>query len=177
MLSRVPSEALSGPSAPAPLRLTHALPTAHRMLVILVITAVLAVGMVVNDSVASSRAVVHAGDELTRLLRAMAVLKAAMAAIVAAAVLWRLGTGISAAWLAAYALACAAIAAGPALIWSMAHVGVGALLSHAGLLAALLLLWRDPVVAKRLAALVTARRARLASGRSVPSRPSSKMVG
>jgi hypothetical protein len=55
------------------------------------------------------------------------------------------------------------MAAGPVLIWGMVQVGAGALLLHAGLLASLLLLWRDPVVGARLAALVAKRRAALRS--------------
>jgi len=47
----------------------------------------------------------------------------------------------------------------------MAQVGAGALLLHAGLLLTILLLWRDPVVAGRLAELVATRRAALRAGR------------
>jgi hypothetical protein len=42
----------------------------------------------------------------------------------------------------------------------MAHVAAGAVLLHAGLLATVVLLWRDPAVGQRLASLVAARRAR-----------------
>jgi hypothetical protein len=91
----------------------------------------------------------------------MAVLKAFMAAGLVAAVAWRLGAAVALPWLAAYAAAAAAMAAGPVLIWDMAHVGLGAVLLHGGLLAAVLLLWRDPVVGARLSAIVAARRAAL----------------
>jgi hypothetical protein len=60
---------------------------------------------------------------------------------------------------AAYALAFAGMAAGPGLIWQMAYVRTGALLLHAGLFAALILLWRDPAMGARLGAMVAARRA------------------
>jgi hypothetical protein len=64
-------------------------------------------------------------------------------------------------WLAAYAAAAAAMAAGPGMIWSLAHVAIGALLLHAGLLAGLVALWRDPAVGRRIAGLVAKRRAAL----------------
>ena len=51
------------------------------------------------------------------------------------------------------------MAAGPVLIFEMAQIRLGALLLHAGLLAAALLLWRDPAVSARLGALVARRRA------------------
>ena len=67
------------------------------------------------------------------------------------------------AWWAAYAPACAGEAAGPSLIWQMAYVSAGALILHVGLLAAVILLWRDPAVGARLAMIVAARRAALRS--------------
>jgi hypothetical protein len=109
---------------------------------------------------ATARAVADSGADLTRLLRAMAALKAMMAVAAGAAVLWRLGVPVGLAWFAGYAMAAAAMAAGPGLIWGMAHVAGGAVLLHAGLLATIVLLWRDPVVGDRLAALVAQRRAR-----------------
>jgi hypothetical protein len=93
------------------------------------------------------------------LLRAMALLKAMAALGVSAAILWRLGSPIGAARFGAYACACCAMAAGPMLIWTMVHIGLGALLLHGGLLSALILLWRDPAVADRLARLVAMRKA------------------
>ncbi|MBA3811063.1 MAG: hypothetical protein H0X27_05355, partial [Caulobacteraceae bacterium] len=42
--------------------------------------------------------------------------------------------------------------------WNLTQVAAGAVLLHAGLIACILLLWRDPAVAPRLAALVAARR-------------------
>ena len=94
----------------------------------------------------------------------MAVLKAMMAAGATAAVLWRFGVPVKPLRFAAYAVSCGAMWAGPGLIWSMARVGTGALLLHGGLLACVLLLWRDPAVAARLASMVTARRAALWAG-------------
>jgi hypothetical protein len=102
------------------------------------------------------------GADLVRLLRGMAAIKTLMAAGVVAAILWRLGSAVTLPWLAAYAGAGAALASGPGLIWGLVHVGAGAALLHGGLLAGVVLLWRDPVVGDRLAALVAARRAALA---------------
>jgi hypothetical protein len=127
-------------------------------LLILLIVAAIVSGFLMAGREATSLAVLNAGEDLTRLLRAMAALKALIAACAAAAVLWRLGAEISPPWFTAYALACCAMGAGPGLIWSMAYVGVGALLLHAGLLASLLLIWRDPVVSERLSAIIAARR-------------------
>jgi hypothetical protein len=45
----------------------------------------------------------------------------------------------------------------------MAYVGAGALTLHVGLLAGLILLWRDRAVGARLAKIVDARRAKLRS--------------
>ncbi len=108
-------------------------------------------------------AINEAGPELTRLLRFMAVLKALLAAGAMAGLLWRLGAAVSLPRFAAYAIAAAAMAAGPGLIWDMAHLRLGALLLHGGLAALVVLLWRDPVTSQRLADLVAARRRALRS--------------
>jgi hypothetical protein len=136
-------------------------PSAARLVVLGGIGIALVVALLASGGAAQAAA--EAGAELTRLLRAMAAIKGLLAVGMAAAVLWRLGAAVSLAWLAGYALACGAVAAGPVLVWGMAHVGAGALLTHAGLLGGILLLWRDPVVGARLATLVAARRARLRS--------------
>lgn len=108
-------------------------------------------------------AVARAGSELTRLLRCMAMLKAAMAAAALAAVWWRMALPAGAGWTAAYLAAGTAASAGPVLIWGMVHLGLGALLLHGGLFAILVLLWRDPAVAAGLGAMVAERRRALAS--------------
>jgi len=136
-------------------------PSAARALLASVVLAAIAAGFLATDADAAARAVGQSGAELTHLLRAMAALKALMAAGMVAAVLWRLGAVVSPLWLAAYAVACGAMAAGPGVIWGMAHVGLGALLLHGGLLATALLLWRDQAVSTRLSAIVAARRAAL----------------
>lgn len=99
----------------------------------------------------TAQAVSRAGADLTRLLRFMAVVKAAMATGALAALWWRLGVVASPVRLSVYLATAAAMGAGPGLIWAMAHVAWGALLLHGGLFAALVLLWRDPAVGMRLA--------------------------
>ena len=119
-----------------------------------------AAGFLVTDAGAAAKAAANAGEDLTRLLRAMAAIKTAMALAVVGAVVWRLSTPVSAARLTLYALACASMAAGPGLIWSMVYLGWGAILLHAGLAAGALMLWRDPEVTRRLSAAISARRRR-----------------
>jgi hypothetical protein len=140
-------------------------PAAARAVLAVAILAALAGGALATGPDAVARAVAASGPDLTRLLRAMAALKAVMAAGAVAAMVWRLGAAVTLPWLAGYAAAAAAMAAGPVVIWGMAHVGVGATLLHGGLLASVLLLWRDPAVGARLSAIVAARRAALAMGR------------
>jgi hypothetical protein len=152
------SIAISTPSGATRL----ATPTPMRVALLALVAAAAVAGFVATGADTTSAAVSDSGADLTRLLRAMAAIKMAMAACAAASVLWRLGSPISAKWVAGYALACAAMAAGPGLIWDMAHVAAGAALLHAGLLATIVLLWRDPAVGARLASLVAARRARRA---------------
>jgi hypothetical protein len=124
-----------------------------------VLTLVLLLALLVAAAYAGPSAHAALGDPaLMRLLRAMAVIKAGMAAAVIAAVFWRLGVAATPLALAGYAAVCAAMASGPLLIWGMAHVVLGALVLHAGLLAGALLLWRDPATTARLKALIAARR-------------------
>ena len=132
-----------------------------RALLVLVIAISVAAGLLVTRTEASASAIALAGADLTHLLRAMALLKVAMAAGMAAAVLWRFGSPVTLAWWAAYALVCAGMAAGPGLIWQMVYVRTGALLLHAGLFAVLILLWRDPMTGARLGTMVAARLAML----------------
>jgi hypothetical protein len=138
-------------------------PVIARALLALVIAAAFAGGLFATGREASASAIALAGADLTHLLRAMALLKALMAAGTVAAVMWRLDSPVTRARWAAYALACAAAAVGPGLIWRMAHVGAGALTFYVGLLGASVLLWRDPAVGARLAITVNAWRAKLRS--------------
>jgi hypothetical protein len=152
----IASQASSTTAPAASSALSHGI---ARALLALVIAASFAAGLLATGTEASSSAIALAGADLTHLLRAMALLKS----LIAAGMMWRLGSPVTRAWWAAYALACAGAAAGPGLIWQMAHVGAGALTLDVGLLAALILLWRDPVVGARLAMMVDARRAKLRS--------------
>jgi hypothetical protein len=98
------------------------------------------------------------------LLRAMAGLKAGMALAVTSVILWRVGSPASAPRIIAYATAIVLMAAGPGLIWTLAHVGLGAAMLHGGLLMAIVLLWRDRAVGERLGTIVSARRAAVRAG-------------
>jgi hypothetical protein len=147
-----PASATSRPATAVPTRAAF----------VLIVAAAAVAGLVWTGADATARAVADSGADLTRLLRAMAAIKAAMAVAASAAVLWRFGAPVSASRFGAYALAGAAMAAGPGLIWDMAHVALGAALLHAGLIATVVLVWRDPAVGARLAALVAARRGRRA---------------
>ncbi len=140
----------------APLARRIDAPTA-RALLLLVVGVAAAAGAAAAAQ--GPQVAAYADPDLARLLRAMAVLKGLIACGAVSAMLWRLGTAVPPPRLAAYAFAAAAMAAGPGLIWGMTHLGVGALLLHGGLLACVLLLWRDPEVSRRLAGMVAARRA------------------
>ncbi len=131
-----------------------------RTLVVLAMAVAAVAGLAPCGTDASAHAVLAAGADLTRLLRAMAGLKALMAAGALAAVWWRLGAAASLPWIAGYALAGAAMAAGPGLITSMVYVRSGALALHAGLFATLVMLWRDPAMGARLNEALMRRRLR-----------------
>ena len=135
-------------------------PAVARAGLLLLIAASVAAGLLVQDAAASAQAISAAGADLTRLLQMMAVLKASIAVGLSAAVIWRLGAAVTPARLAAYSISCSAMATGPLFIWNMAHVIAGTLLLHGGLLATIVLMWRDPAVGDRLATIVAARRQR-----------------
>jgi hypothetical protein len=130
--------------------------------VLLVLAAAGLVAGFVAGEAGGGRAAAQAGPELVRLLRAMAVLKFCAGLAVTASIVWRLQAPVAVPRLLAYSLACCATAAGPGLIWGMTHLLAGAVLLHAGLLGAGLMLWRDPA-AHRLLADKVARRRRLAA--------------
>lgn len=134
--------------------------TAVRSFFLAAIACGIVAGAVLGNGADSVAAVQAAGADFTRLMRAMAVLKALMACGAGAAVWWRLGAATPPAWLVAYAAAGGAMAAGVPLIWGMVHSGPGALALHGGLAASILLLWRDRAVGQRLAQAIEARRAR-----------------
>jgi len=123
---------------------------------------VLFIGLAVFAGVTFASSPVHDSGlwdpGLVRLLRAMAVIKAAMAAVVIAGIFWRLGVGAAPLAFAAYLAVSAALASGPILIWGMTHLVLGALLTHAGLFAGLVLLFQDPATTRQLTAMIAARR-------------------
>ena len=147
-------------------RLRRLTPRLSRSLMALIVIGAIGLSFALPDASATSRAVANAGLELTRLMRFMAVIKGAMAVGAAAALFWRLGSDVSFERFAAYGACCAAMAAGPGLIWGMAHVGLGALLLHGGLIALVVLLWRDSALPVRLEAALAARRAARPQGRA-----------
>ncbi len=150
---------------------THAVPAASpyrsmsaavaRPLLFGIIGAAVLAGLFATDPASATAAVRQAGGDLTRLLRAMALIKAGLGALAVAGVWWRFGGGVGWLWFTAYSLACAAMAAGPALIWQMDHVVSGSVMLHGGLIGVVLLLWRDPEVARQLSAAIAARRLRV----------------
>lgn len=135
-------------------------PTMTRALFVLLIGAAATVGVLSTDAGRAHAAAAEAGADLTRLLRLMTLIKAALVAIAVGAALWRLGWPVSPIRFAIYACAGATMVAGPGLIWGMAHIGLGALLMHTGLAATVVLLWRDPAVSGAMHAALKRRAAR-----------------
>lgn len=149
-----------------------ALPSAMaRALFVLLILAAATVGVLSTDAGTAHAAAAAAGADLTRLLRLMMLVKGALVAAAVGATLWRLGSPASPVRFAAYALAGGTMVAGPGLIWGMAHVGLGALLMHAGLAATIVLLWRDPAVSGAMDAVLKRRGvyAKAPPGRRAPA--------
>jgi hypothetical protein len=133
----------------------------------IIVAAIIAAGLgacMTAGSQVAARAATEAGSDLTRLLRAMAVIKAVVAGT--ATVVWRLASPVSAPRFAVYLAACAAMSAGPALIWSVSYVAFGALILHGGLAVVVITLWRDKVVVHRLSVLIASRRAALTRSRT-----------
>ena len=110
----------------------------------LIATAILAVaaGLAIGHQPAAHGAAPTDAD-LARLLRFMALIKAALAVLAVGLVYWRLRHPASPRLATAYVGALALMAAGPGLIWSMTHIIAGAVLFHAGLLGFLALGWTD----------------------------------
>jgi hypothetical protein len=134
-------------------------PFIAKTLLLAVIALASAGGMCLTDSATTARAIDSAGGDWANLLRAMAVLKLIFAGAATAAVLWRLGAPISATRWGGYAVAAAATWAGPGLIWGLAHILLGTLLLHGGLIATAVLVWRDKATRARLSEIIARRRA------------------
>lgn len=84
-----------------------------------------------------------ADGELTHLLRMMAVLKLVLALGAAFLVDWRLRQPVGPRAVAAYVAGAGMMAAGPGLIWGLAHLVLGAVLFHAGVAMLLVLACKD----------------------------------
>ena len=123
--------------------------TTRTLLLTLIIVAAIMTLLGTRD-VLTNATVIAVEPELTRLLRGMAVLKFLIASEAIATVFWRLSAPVSSVRFFAYAAACGAMVVGPALIWSIAHVIIGALLFYMGLVSATLVLWRDPATEEKL---------------------------
>ena len=80
---------------------------------------------------------------LVLLLRFMAVLKLGLACGALGLAVWRLGYPASGRLVQGYGIATGLMAIGPGLIWFLGTVALGAVLFHAGLLAFLVLAFRD----------------------------------
>ena len=103
-----------------------------------------AVGFAMAQAPATAQAAADAGAELTRLLRAMAVLKMALIAGAVWLVDWRLRFPLALRLAAGYVTTAGIMAAGPGLIWGMDHVVLGAVLLHGAAAVLLVLFLRDP---------------------------------
>jgi hypothetical protein len=137
-----PPGPLAASPATVPRQRAAARPAVRRAALAVSVLLAVAVAHLAADGAASAGAVA-ADPELARLLRAMALIKASMAA----AAVWladrlllrcSLGPGLAAGLVSTVAL----MAAAPVLMWHVAHVGTGALLFHAGMVALLVLGWR-----------------------------------
>jgi len=150
-----PTTAPLASASPAPTAPAALSPTAARLTLAAVMAAAIAISLALGG-----HAPTPADPSLTRLLRAMAAIKLLIAALAGATLYWRLSLPAAPPRLAAYAAAAAAMAAGPGLIWNLNHIAAGALLLHAGLIATLLLLWRDPGMTQKLEQAIKARTSR-----------------
>ena len=101
-------------------------------------------GFAATRQPAMTQAVADAGADLTRLLRAMALIKIVLAAAVVFLIDWRLRFPINLYRATAYIAGAAVMAAGPGMIWGMAHIVLGALLLHGAGATLLLLFCLDP---------------------------------
>jgi hypothetical protein len=80
---------------------------------------------------------------LSHLLRGMAVIKFLLAALAAAALVWRFGRPVPRHYVPLLLAGCWSMSAAAALVWQLAHIGAGALWFHAGELSLLIALWRE----------------------------------
>ncbi len=146
-------------SARSPSREVFVAPFIAKTLFVAVIVLAFAGGLLATDGAKTARLIAGAGGDWANLLRAMAAIKMLFAGAASAAVFWRLAAPISATRWGGYAVATAGAWAGPGLIWGLAHILLGAVLLHGGLIAMAVLIWRDPATRARLSEAIARRRA------------------
>jgi hypothetical protein len=88
-------------------------------------------------------AYLQADPSLARLLRGMALIKALLVVLAAAAVLWRLGKPASYRVVAAYLAGCWAIAGAATLIWQLTLIPLAAIGFHVAEISMLVVAWRE----------------------------------
>jgi hypothetical protein len=113
----------------------------ERLRAVLIVGCAIFIGVALHlgDPVAYARA----DPDLARLLRAMALIKGAIAIAAVAAVFWRAGWEVSKPVAASYLLGCWVLAGSAALIWQLAYIASAAIAFHAAALALLLVAWRE----------------------------------
>jgi hypothetical protein len=85
----------------------------------------------------------RADPDLSRLLRGMAVIKAALALGALAVLYWRLARPIQPATAMAYVVGAWLMAAASMIVWRLSFIGLGALAFHSGELTLLIVAWRE----------------------------------
>jgi hypothetical protein len=80
---------------------------------------------------------------LSRLLRGMALIKAAISMAVVAAVLWRFGRPLSKPGAAGYLFGAWALVGSTMLIWQLSWIPAAAMLFHAAFVSMLFVSWRE----------------------------------
>lgn len=85
----------------------------------------------------------HADPALARLLRAMALIKAAIAIAATAAVFWRLAWPVATPVAASYLVGCWVIAGSTMLVWQLSYIVPAALLFHSAALCLIWVSWRE----------------------------------
>lgn len=87
--------------------------------------------------------VLQADAELARLLRGMALIKAALVLAAVGVLLWRFGKPVSPRTTGAYLAGAWMLCGASVLIWQLSAIQFAALLFHAGVLLLLFTAWRD----------------------------------
>lgn len=104
------------------------------------------------------RPALDADVELARLLRGMAVIKAAICLLALGALWWRFGHPTSRRLAAAYLLGAWLVAGASMLVWQLTLVPAAAIAFHAGELTLLIAAWRDGRGERRAARALPSRR-------------------